>query len=259
MVRRAARGFLWVCFVPLLRRRAYRRLPGLRAGEVTIVTVTWNSTDYLLVLLRLVRRWTTGNFGITVVDNASDDDLAETLRSQPRVRLVRFPFNVGHDLALDTGFLLAETEYVVALDVDAFPLRGDWLETLLAPLSAGYEISGARLNREYVHPCCLAMRTARFVERKHSFRSHYLPAAEGRTASGDIGEEMSAREAGRLTFFDPTSQRGPGDVGTVFGDIVYHNFYSTRFRTAPRGILDGVVGRDDPPQAWGEALDLYDR
>ena len=68
---------------------------------------------------------------------------------------------------------------------------------------------------------------------------------------------MSAREPGRLHFFDPTSQRGPGDVGTVFGNIVYHNFYSTRFETTRDPILDGVVGRDDPAAAWQEALALY--
>ena len=69
----------------------------------------------------------------------------------------------------EIGFLLVETEYAVALDVDAFPLNEGWLEPLLAPLSCGKEISGARLNREYVHPCCLAMRTARFVEQRPQF------------------------------------------------------------------------------------------
>ena len=94
----------------------------------------------------------------------------------------------------------------------------------------GARISGARLNREYVHPCCWAMRTARFVEQGHSFRSDYRPREGDRDASGDVGEIMSAREAPNLHFFDVTSQRGPGDVGTVFGDLVYHNFYATRFR-----------------------------
>ena len=68
---------------------------------------------------------------------------------------------------------------------------------------------------------------------------------------------MSAREPGRLHFFEPTSQRGPGDVGTVFGDLVYHNFYSTRFGTTRAPTLDAVVGRDDPTAAWDEALARY--
>jgi glycosyltransferase involved in cell wall biosynthesis len=194
---------------------------------------------------------------IIVVDNASRDRTRALLAAHPEVRSVRLPFNAGHDLALDLGFLLAETEFVVALDVDAFPLHDRWLEELLAPLDSGAEIAGARLNRRYVHPCCLAMRTRRFVERGHSFRGRYRPREAGRDASGDIGELMSAAEPGRLHFFDPTSQRGPGDVGTVFGGLVYHNFYATRFAATTSDVLDEHVRRDDAAAAWGEAVELY--
>ena len=89
------------------------------------------------------------------------------------------------------------------------------------------------------------MRKARFVEQGHSFRSHYQPREEGRDASGDVGEEISAAEAPNLHFFEVTSQRGPGDVGTVFGDLVYHNFYATRFNATSDQTLDGVVAADD--------------
>ncbi len=101
------------------------------------------------------------------------------------------------------------------------------------------------------------MRTERFVRQGHSFRSHYRPRAAGRDASGDVGEEISAAEAPDLHFFDVTSQRGPGDVGTVFGDLVYHNFYATRFRATDEGTLDDVVAPEDPRSAWREALRRY--
>jgi glycosyltransferase involved in cell wall biosynthesis len=225
---------------------------------VTIVTVNWNSSRYLEVLLRLVRRRSPTSTCILVVDNGSTDESRALLARHPDVDVVKLPLNVGHELALDIGFLQTDTEYVVALDVDAFPLHHRWLDELLAPLSAGYEISGAHLNREYVHPCCLAMRTARFVQRKHSFRSHYQPRVGDQDASGDVGEQMSLREAGRLFLFEPTRQRGPGDVGTVFGDLVYHNFYSTRFEETESDVLDTQVTRADPSRAWEEALARYD-
>jgi hypothetical protein len=101
------------------------------------------------------------------------------------------------------------------------------------------------------------MRTARFVERRHSFRSRYRPRADGRDASGDVGEELSACEAPHLHFFEVTHQRGPGDVGTVFGDLVYHNFYATRFRHTTVRRLDGVVGTVDAERAWQEAVQRY--
>jgi hypothetical protein len=165
--------------------------------------------------------------------------------------------NVGHDLALDIGFLLSRTEYVVALDVDAFPMHDRWLQVLLEPLAHGAQIAGARLSREYVHPCCLAMRTSRFLEKKHSFRHHYRPRSVTSDASGEVGEVMAAREMPHLHFFEVTSQRGPGDVGTVFGDFVYHNFYGTRFKAVRRsGVLEEVTV-EDAERAWGEAVARY--
>lgn len=247
----------WRLAVPLLRARARRRIPRLEPGATTVVTVNWNSWPHLEVLIDVVHRRSPASTRIIAVDNGSKDGSRGRIRERGDVRGLLLPANVGHELAMDLGVLLAETEFVVALDVDAFPLHDDWLERLLAPLSEGAQVSGARLNRSYVHPCCWAMRKARFVERKHSFRAHYQPREEGRDASGDVGEEISTAEAPNVHFFEVTSQRGPGDVGTVFGDLVYHNFYATRFNATSEATLDGVVGADDPARAWDEALQRY--
>lgn len=251
-----AQAVMWRAVVPALRAHSRRRVV-LRSGEITVVTVNWNSSPFLAVLIGAVRRHSPPDVEILVVDNGSRDGSREVVSGSPGVRLIRLPFNAGHDLALDIGFLSVGTEYVVALDVDAFPLHDRWLDELLRPLSSGYEISGARLNRQYVHPCCLAMRTERFVRCGHSFRARYRPRTPGGDASGEVGEEIAAREHGRLFFFEPTSRRGPSDVGTVFGDLVYHNFYSTRFTATPGSVLDEVVREDDAAAAWDEALSRY--
>jgi glycosyltransferase involved in cell wall biosynthesis len=255
----AARTIGWRVVLPLLRWRARRRERELRPGKITVLTVNWNSREQLDVLIETVARLSPPGTEVLVVDNASRDGSRERLAADRRIDAILLPVNVGHDLALDLGVLSCDTEYVVALDVDAFPLHDRWLQQLLAPLKAGARVSGARLNRAYVHPCCWAMRTARFVEQRHSFRSRYRPRRHGRDASGDVGEEISAREAPDLYFFDVVSQRGPGDVGTVFGGLVYHNFYATRFRATGRRRLDGVVERDDAVSAWDEALRRYVR
>lgn len=255
--RKAAQIVGWRLAVPALRARAQRRLDRLTPGAATVVTVNWNSWPQLAVLLDVVRRRSPAATRIIAVDNGSADESRARLSERADVESLRLPVNVGHELALDLGVLRCQTEFVVALDVDAFPLHEDWLERLLAPLSAGKTVSGARLNREYVHPCCWAMRTARFVAAGHSFRAHYQARQGDRDASGDVGEEISAREAPNLSFFEVTSQRGPGDVGTVFGDLVYHNFYATRFNATSERTLDGVVAVDDPSRAWEEALRLY--
>jgi glycosyltransferase involved in cell wall biosynthesis len=256
ILRRPAQMFCRRAVLPWLRARGRHRSP--RPGA-TVVTVNWNSWEHLAVLIDVVRRRSPSGTDILVIDNGSTDGSRRRLRSLAGVSSVRLPVNLGHELALDLGVLLCATEFVVALDVDAFPLHDDWLEKLLAPLDADARVSGARLNREYVHPCCWAMRTERFVEQGHSFRSDYRPREPGRDASGDVGELISAREAPHLHFFEVSSQRGPGDVGTVFGDLVYHNFYATRFRATSERTLDGAVSPGDPEQAWEEALERYVR
>jgi len=256
-LQRAGQILGWRAVVPLRRARARRRVKRLQPGAATVVTVNWNSWPHLEVLIDVVRRRSPAGTRIIAVDNGSVDGSRERIKEREDVEGLLLPLNLGHELAMDLGVLAAETEYVVALDVDAFPLHDDWLQRLLAPLSEGAQVSGARLNREYVHPCCWAMRKARFVEQGHSFRSHYVPRSEGRDASGDVGEEISAAEAPNLHFFEVTSQRGPGDVGTVFGDLVYHNFYATRFNATSENTLDGVVAVDDPAKAWDEALRRY--
>lgn len=253
----AIRSVGWRIAVPLRRARARRRLNRLTPGATTVVTVNWNSWDHLEVLIDVVKRRSPAGTRIVAVDNGSVDGSRRRIRERDDVEGLLLPANVGHELAMDLGVLGVETEYVVALDVDAFPLHDDWLDRLLAPLSEGAQVSGARLNRSYVHPCCWAMRTARFVERGHSFRSHYVPRSEGRDASGDVGEEISTVEAPNVHFFEVSSQRGPGDVGTVFGDLVYHNFYATRFNATSDSTLDGVVAADDSAKAWDEALQKY--
>jgi glycosyltransferase involved in cell wall biosynthesis len=252
-----ARACGWRFVIPALRVRARRRAGTLVPGAATIVTVNWNSWSHLEVLIDLVTRRSPPGTRIIVVDNGSKRARAHRPRGHDHVRTVLLPLNMGHDFALDLGVLLCETEYVVTLDVDAFPLHDRWLQDLEGDLSAGAEVAGARLNREYIHPCCWAMRTARFLERGHSFKSNYRPREEGRDASGDVGEDISASEAPAVKFYDVTSQRGPGDVGTVFGDLVYHNFYATRFDSTDEGTLDGVVAVDDPARAWEEALARY--
>ncbi len=44
---------------------------------------------------------------------------------------------------MDLGFLAARTEFCVALDVDAFPIRGEWIETIRAEPEQGAAVIGA--------------------------------------------------------------------------------------------------------------------
>ena len=107
---------------------------------------------------------------------------------------------------MDLAFLLARTEFVVALDVAAFPVAEDWLETLLGPLRNGKYVSGAQALRGYIHPCCLAMRTEYFARRRHTFTPHvgtWNPEHLGRD-EWDTGESITRARGPRARPAVPT-------------------------------------------------------
>jgi glycosyltransferase involved in cell wall biosynthesis len=236
----------------------------IRPG-VTVVIVNWNSERFVRTAVSAVRRFSPADVRIIVVDNGSHDGSRAWLRTRRDVRTLRLPLNIGHEVAEDIGFLAARTEFVVSLDVDAFPLSDRWLDELIAPLQGAATVSGAHVKGGFVHPCCLAMRFDDFVERRHSFvarRGHTWAATADETdAEGwDTGWNISLREP-RRHLIDRTSVRGPGDIGSVFGDVVYHNFYSTRFDNPKQKLSDAELGlgvdRDHARDAWEWAVSTY--
>lgn len=228
--------------------------------------VNWNSETYLRAAVGQVRRCSPPGTVVRVVDNGSRDGSLAYLRACPDVETIRLPMNVGHELAMDIGFLTSRTTYVVALDVDAFPISSAWLDTLLGPLEHEAHVSGAHVVGGFVHPCCLAMRFDRFVDARHSFlarRSQALPASadDPEPRGWDTGWSISLREPLR-NLIDVSEVRGPGQLGTVFGAVVYHNFYAKRLdqpkMPLTRSEVTAGVTRQEADAAWADALERYE-
>jgi glycosyltransferase involved in cell wall biosynthesis len=248
-----------------VQAKARLRLGRIAAGVSTVVIVNWNSRDFLEVTLRAVELYSPPGTRVLVVDNHSTDESRSLLARHPGVKWVALPHNVGHELALDIGFLLARTEFVIALDVDAFPIDAAWVDHLRTPLDNGYQVAGAHVRNGFVHPCCLAMRLERFVGRKHTFLARLgsgrlAENADDVSAPGwDTGWSISLREDRRF-LFDRTGAAGPGDIGSYWDGLIYHNFYSTRFGSkrplAPVEIEVGV-SPDAASTAWERAVSRY--
>ncbi len=229
-----------------LSRTVARRFPApLTPGGFTVLTVNWNTLDYLEVVVEAVRRFSPPGTEIVVVDNASSDGSPAYLKRAP-VRWIRTPVNLGHGPAMDLATRLVRTEYFVTLDVDAFPVSPDWLDVLRSHLEAGNEVVGGRLYRGYAHPSMMAMRTQRFRDRNHTFiRSAWRTSEDFvHGESWDVGELISRREEPNVSLIEASEVRGPGGIGTVYGGIVYHNGVSAHGRAENR--LEGRI-------AWKEA------
>ncbi|MEE8557096.1 MAG: glycosyltransferase family 2 protein, partial [Myxococcota bacterium] len=86
-------------------------------------------------------------FEVIVVDNGSDDETAEYLRSLgEKIRLISNPENQGFAIACNQGARAATGEYVVFLNNDTVPLRG-WLRAMVDVVRTepGVGIVGSKL------------------------------------------------------------------------------------------------------------------
>lgn len=235
--------------------RAVTRRRPVRDG-VTVVTVNYNSLPQVRVLLAALGRYTTEPIDVIVVDNGSKDGSAEFLKAKADVRSILLPVNLGHGTAMDLGVLSASTSMVVAFDIDAFPISPGWLRAVVDPLEAGAAVAGAHLHRAYIHPCFLALRRSDFLDYRLSFVPVGRCPSPEVPASGlylDAGEALChvlslAHGTKAIHKIPPTATTGPGVIGTVFGDVVYHNFYSTHGR--------GEMGKAGA-EAWDAAVRRY--
>ena len=252
--RRAALEVGWPLANLQLRASALRRLPDLRPGGVTVVTVNYWSLLYVQTLVEAVRRFSPPDVEILVVDNASRDGSKAWLASRDDVRSIALPVNILHGRALDLAVMRCTTEFFIALDVDAFPIREGWMDVVLDPLREGATVAGGTLHSgaiDYAHPCFMAMRVSRFVEERHSF----IEFRRNNRLVMDTGIAITQREGAHAHLVPATSVRGPGYTGTVYGDAVYHNFWSTRLRRSRSPVL--VTLNDEASRAWDEAVAMY--
>jgi N-acetylglucosaminyl-diphospho-decaprenol L-rhamnosyltransferase len=108
-------------------------------SDVDVVIPTWNGWPLLERCLDRLRRQTK-DASITVVDNGSDDDTAQRLRSAfPEARLVRLEQNIGFARAVNRGIAEGGGAYVVLLnnDVECDP---EFIDRVVDPLRQRPEV-----------------------------------------------------------------------------------------------------------------------
>jgi hypothetical protein len=98
----------------------------------TSLIVTYNSANEIPDLLGDLRRHARPN-NVIVIDNDSRDGTADRIEGDfPEARLVRNTDNVGYARAVNQGFELCETEYVMLLNPDIRIPNPDLFEELLS-------------------------------------------------------------------------------------------------------------------------------
>jgi GT2 family glycosyltransferase len=180
-------------------------------ASYTNLIVTYNSADDILNLLADLRAYAPASWTI-LIDNASNDRTAQLVGEQyPEVQLIRNSENVGYARAVNQGFDLCTTEYVLLLNPDiriggpdVFTALEDCLKdsqriAVAAPLQFKSEGNMRHLNHSFSHWSLEAFKVyvAFLLHQRQSFR---IPIQVTYLNAGCLFVRRSAfYEVGKLT------------------------------------------------------------
>jgi hypothetical protein len=190
-----------------------------------------------ICLEQLERHTGDSSYDVLVWDNSFLPEHLEILEGNPLVSVFSERDkrkDVRHGRALDRLLrkVPEETEYVVTLDTDSFPIRDGWLENLTGRLDAGAWIAGvwrdemAPRIQPYVHPSCLAARRDTLLELDVQF------ARKPQVHRVDVGQNITnavISAGGSISRLRRSNARNMHFLmGGIYGDLVYHHGAGSR-------------------------------
>jgi len=137
---------------------------------ITIVTVNYNTSDYIEVMFYALSKLTKNPYRIIVCDNGSDKkNILALVKIARRYRNAELIFriqsekaNIGHAEALDMLIERVNSPYTVVLDSDCTFLLKNWDEVLIGNINDKVKIIGSPLPKgrsgikPYDFPFCFA-------------------------------------------------------------------------------------------------------
>lgn len=118
-------------------------MPRPEAPRASIIIPNWNGLDLLRPCLNSLRKQTTTDFEVIVVDNASTDGSVSVLADEfPEVRVLPLTTNGGYSGGCNAGIRAARGEILVMLNNDT-EVDPAWIETLVDALDRHPEAGSA--------------------------------------------------------------------------------------------------------------------
>ena len=187
-----------------------------------------------IFLEQLERHTPAGSYDLLVWDNSFFPEQLELIAASPSARVFSESGSgkdVRHGRALDRLLqqVPAETEYVVTLDTDSFPIRDGWLENVLGRLQEGASLVGVWRDemapeiRPYVHPSCLAARRETLLELGINFARE-----DGQDVGQNITSAVLERGGGISRLRRSNARNLHFLLAGIYGDLVYHHGAGSR-------------------------------
>lgn len=113
-------------------------MTGLIAGKATICIVNYKTLELTKCCLRSIRKFTKYPYEVIVVDNGSNDESLDYLKSLGWIRLIErntkddLSGGYSHATALDLGLANCNTEFFISMHSDTLVQKGNWLTDLIS-------------------------------------------------------------------------------------------------------------------------------
>lgn len=130
--------------------------------RISIVTVNYNSNDFLMLLRESITQFSSEELEIIVVNNTEDIYWETTFPIFDLHHLyheVDVRRNIGHGPGLNLGSDMVRTPYVLFLDVDCHFLKKGWEEAFVQELETCDVIAGKGVPEKPIRPSCMFMKT----------------------------------------------------------------------------------------------------
>jgi len=136
-----------------------------------------------------------------------------------------------HPEALDylVGRVASDTDYIVTLDTDSFPVRDDWLDVLVAECESGAALAGVYRDEmtpkisPFVHVSGLCVRPS-------DLRS--LDVSFARRMGQDVGQNITDAFVRTDRKIAPLKRSNQVNfhflIGGIYGDVIYHHGAGSR-------------------------------
>ena len=126
---------------------------------ISIITVNWNSYDFLDLLIESLAWYSYIPHELIVVDNS--DQPREI--NKPHVHQFVMPANIGHGRGLNHGVyksleMFPRHSFVMFLDVDCHMVSHNWEEPLIKKMKDHHLVGGKGVPSKPIRPACMFMR-----------------------------------------------------------------------------------------------------
>ena len=195
---------------------------------ISIITVSWNSYDFLYLLIESLALYSRLPYELIVIDNSTNK---QSIR-KVHVKQFHMSENIGHGPGLNQGVKMASFPFVMLLDVDTHILGHNWEDPFIKKMEEFDVIGGRGVSVKPIRPACMFMKKefAHYDWRStDGYKGHRI-TPEGTDVAIRAYYQM-IEDGVKIGFLE----HGPNRYGTHTGEewmidnkpLVYHHWSGT--------------------------------